>query len=300
MKKFKFVLLAFLGILSIDSFAQSNHHVRTHTYQGTPRYASYADYGLHSRIDFLAEELYMSRRQARRMHDVLDYYDSEIDRVTRERWTSRRLKRAKLRNLLADRDYEIRGVLSRRQYSKYREIRRWESDRRNRFSCAAHGASCRANACYNGYYENRWNDGWSSYWNRNRRGSWERDNRQRDNDDRWDDRRDRDDDRDYRRDRDDRWDDRDDRRGSTNHRNDRSDYEEDWDRYPYGKSSEKKKPEAKADVKITDASPSVDDVNIDEEEDNGKTEEEEMDEYFADEFDYGEEDLDDYFKDENK
>ena len=307
MKKFKLVLLAFLGILSVDSFAQLGHHVRTHTYQGTPRYASYSDYGQYSRIGFLANELYLSRRQARRMDGVFNFYDREIDRVLRERWTNRRLKKAKLRNLIGDRDYEIRSILSRRQYSKYREIRRWEASRRDRFSCRAHGASCRSNACYNSHFDNRWNDGWSRYWDGNRRGSWERNNRQNDCDNRWDDR-------DYndRNDRgrnnrgrnDDRWDDRsdddrwDDRRGSNNDRDDR--YDEYEDRYPYGKASEKKEAQAKdkENVKITDTSPSVDTPSNDEPE-REKTAEEEMDEYFADEFDYGDEELDDYFADEN-
>ena len=302
MKNFKLVLLAFLGIISVDSFAQLGHHVRTHTYQGTPRYTS-SDYGSHSRIGFLAHELYLSRRQARDMKDILVFYDRKMEGVSRSRRISRRGKRNVLRNLLADREYEIQSILSRRQYSKYREIRRWENDRRNGFTCAAHGASCNASGCYTNFYNNRWNDGWNRYWNNDRRGSWERNNRQNDRDSRWDDRdynsrnnrgrsNDRRDDRNDDRN-DDRWEDRnddrwDDRRGSNDDR---------YDRYPYGKASEKKEAQAKENVKITDATDSSDATDTLAQE---RTEEEEMDDYFTDEFDYGDQDLDDYFADENQ
>lgn len=303
MKNFKLVLLAFLGILSVDSFAQLGHHVRTHTYQGSPRYASYSDYGQNSRIGFLANELYLSNRQARKLNDILRYYDREIDRVYRTRRISNRARRAALRNLRSDRDYDVQSILSRRQYSKYLQIRNWEANRRNGFSCSAHGGSCSSGACYNNYYDNRWNDGWDHYWNGNRRDNWERNNRQDNRNDRYRDRND-----DYYDDRnDDRWDDR---RGSTNDRKNRDDrYESDDDWYPSGRASEKKDASTRADenVKYTDTTessgngdPIIEEERVVEvEQDEPRTDEEQMDDYFEDEIDYGDdEELDDYFADE--
>lgn len=288
MKVTKLIILAMLGLFAVDGNAQRNGRVATNVYFGDAYHTSNnSSYSYSSQINFYARELRLNRRQTRRLNDVLQYYDSKINRVNRNRYSNNRARRNSINRLLRERDYEVRNVLSRRQYAKYLSIRDFEQRRRSNYRCSAHG-SCSNGACYDSYYRNRYDDGWNDYWNGDRRRDWDRrygnddfyDERdRRDNRDQYDGR---DEDWNYREQGNDDWrDSRDDDRRRTNSNDDRQNS---------GKIVEDVKVESDAPFDVDDSEEAVADLS----------EEDEMDAYFRDEVDYGDDDeLDDYFADEN-
>ena len=300
MKMTKLILLALLTFFTAEGFAQFNCGFATRVTYGSNYDSSNNSFaGYSSKIRFYARELRLSRRQARELHYILRDYSRDVHRVRSDRFLGRRSKRAKIRRLLENREWEVRDLLSRRQYDKYRYIRDFEQYRRSNWRCGAHGAGCSNSGCYDSYFENRYDDGWNNFWNRDRRRDWDR---RYGNDRDWNDRGDWDD-----------WDDRDDRnwdrRGD---RDDRGDWDDrrdddrrraDRDRNRRGKVAKKESAENPADVKDLDTKDDEivgNDQSDDQVVDDEKDLEEELDDYFKDEFDYGDdEEIDDYFADEN-
>ncbi len=288
MKTTKLMLFAIVSLFAVEGFTQSRScGTSTNVYFGSNySFASNSNFGSSSKIRFYARELRLSRRQARHLDDILFHYNRKIDRVRSDRFLSRRSKRYRVNDLLERRELEVRDILSRRQYAKYRHIRNFENYRRDNWRCHAHGHGCSNTGCYDSFFRDRYHDGWDNYWNRDRQRDW--DNRHGgwdSRDDRHHDRDRRDDyDRDRRGDYDDDYDD--DRRRSDRKRDDRN------------RGAITKNKELENDDFFKDVDTKDDDL-VDEKVEETDLEEE-LDDYFKDEFDYGDdEEADDYFANEN-